>query len=41
VCRVERVGDHAVVFGETLCVTEGPAPSPLVYGLREYRHWPV
>lgn len=40
VSRVEQVGDHTVVFGETLHVTERPAPAPLVYGLREYRSWP-
>lgn len=45
VSRVDPVGDHAVVFGETVRVTERAASpqttAPLVYGLREYRRWPV
>jgi flavin reductase (NADH) len=42
-CRVmqaERAGDHVVVFGETLQVTEHPSPPPLVYASRKYQSWP-
>jgi flavin reductase (DIM6/NTAB) family NADH-FMN oxidoreductase RutF len=38
--RAERLGDHVVVFGEALRVTERPECSPLVYGQRQYRPWP-
>jgi flavin reductase (DIM6/NTAB) family NADH-FMN oxidoreductase RutF len=38
--RVDKVGDHTVVFGETVRVTENSVPSPLLYGMREYRSWP-
>lgn len=43
-CRVSdrhRSGDHLVVFGHILRVTQHPGRQPLVYGRREYRSWPV
>jgi flavin reductase (DIM6/NTAB) family NADH-FMN oxidoreductase RutF len=37
VTRVVEVGEHAVVFGEVYAETvRGPAPDPLLYGLRGY-----
>ncbi|GAA3582994.1 flavin reductase family protein [Amycolatopsis ultiminotia] len=34
------VGDHTVVYGEVLDVTQGPPARPLLYGLRRYATWP-
>lgn len=42
-CRVNHtatVGDHTVVFGETLSVTRHSGLEPLLYGLGQYRFWP-
>ncbi|MBW4720431.1 flavin reductase family protein [Saccharothrix obliqua] len=41
-CRVtdvRPVGDHAVVLGEVVRVTQWPAQPPLLYGLRRYATW--
>jgi flavin reductase (DIM6/NTAB) family NADH-FMN oxidoreductase RutF len=41
VSRSERVGDHAVVFGEVFKIWESADPGrPLLYGLRKYSVWP-
>jgi flavin reductase (DIM6/NTAB) family NADH-FMN oxidoreductase RutF len=42
-CRLshtEPVGDHVVVFGETVNISRQPTFTPLLYGRREYRSWP-
>lgn len=38
--RTEHVGDHVVVFGETVEIRDQQDWNPLLYGLREYRGWP-
>ena len=42
-CQVQRilaVGDHTVILGEVFGIaTQEPAPSPLMYGLRQYQSW--
>jgi flavin reductase (DIM6/NTAB) family NADH-FMN oxidoreductase RutF len=36
------VGDHTAVFAEVKqIVTRDSTPSPLLYGLRRYAHWPL
>jgi flavin reductase (DIM6/NTAB) family NADH-FMN oxidoreductase RutF len=43
-CRVtsaELVGDHRVVFGEVVAITQRCEPRPLLYGLRRYADWPA
>jgi flavin reductase (DIM6/NTAB) family NADH-FMN oxidoreductase RutF len=43
-CRVDgtwEVGDHVVVLGATVGITEGLPWLPLLYGLRQYRSWPA
>jgi flavin reductase (DIM6/NTAB) family NADH-FMN oxidoreductase RutF len=41
VTRTERVGDHLVVFGQPSHIAEHGTQPPLLYGLRQYRSWPV
>jgi flavin reductase (DIM6/NTAB) family NADH-FMN oxidoreductase RutF len=43
-CRVGTtlpIGDHVVVFGETLRVTSRENCRPLVHGMRRYSGWPA
>lgn len=39
--RAEPVGDHTVVFGLVLRISEHQADTPLMYGLRQYAAWPT
>jgi flavin reductase (DIM6/NTAB) family NADH-FMN oxidoreductase RutF len=42
-CRLTRtvnVGDHVIVLGEVVGI-EGAPGVPLLYGLRQFSHWPV
>jgi len=41
VVRAEPVGDHMVVFGEALRVSQRSGHRPLLYGLRRYAAWPA
>jgi flavin reductase (NADH) len=43
-CRItgtREVGDHAVVLGRAFQITERQERAPLLYGLRQYRPWPL
>jgi len=43
-CRVagtSEVGDHVVVLGTAVGITDGLPRLPLLYGLRQYRSWPA
>jgi flavin reductase (DIM6/NTAB) family NADH-FMN oxidoreductase RutF len=41
VSATEHVGDHAVVFGRVLRVSQQLDRRPLLYGLRRFAAWPV
>jgi flavin reductase (NADH) len=41
VARAEPVGDHTVVFGEVVRVTQRRDSAPLLFGLRRYAAWPA
>jgi flavin reductase (NADH) len=40
VSRTEEVGDHVILFGEIVEVSERTGHVPLLYGLRRYATWP-
>ena len=40
VIHAEIVGNHTVVFGEVLLITQQSEKCPLLYGFRHYKRWP-
>lgn len=40
VSRTQQVGDHVVVFGEIMDVSQRSGGVPLLYGLRRFSAWP-
>jgi flavin reductase (DIM6/NTAB) family NADH-FMN oxidoreductase RutF len=40
VLRTDEIGDHTVVYGEVVQITQHDEARPLLYGLRRFARWP-